>query len=426
MNRASPLGAPLPIDGRRLWADLMALAEITEPDRPYTRRAFTPRHAEGRAWLAARMRDAGLEVRTDAAGNLLGRRAGRTHDAPTLMLGSHSDTVPDGGRFDGIAGVIGALEVARALAERQTALEHALEVVDFLAEEPSEFGVSCVGSRGMVGALDAAMLARTASAGEALAAAIDRAGGSAARIETARRSDVAAFLELHIEQGPLLEARAVDFGVVTAIVGITRVEIALEGEAAHAGTTAMALRRDAAAAGAEAIVWIRERARALAARGAEHFVATVGAVDVRPGATNVVPRTMRLVVDARSERRELMEQFVGDLRAEMAQIAARERVVLARFEVVSDSSPAACDPALRAALESSARALGHSFLSMASGAGHDAAFLSRIAPMAMLFVPCRGGRSHCPEEWAAPTALADGAAVLLEAVLRIDAEAARR
>lgn len=426
ITTAAPAGTTLPIDGERLWGDLMALAEITEPGRPYTRRSFTGRYVEGRAWLAARMREAALDVRLDAAGNLIGRRAGRRHDAPTIMLGSHSDTVPDGGRFDGIAGVIAALEVARALGDRRIVLEHALEVVDFLAEEPSEYGVSCVGSRAMAGALDASLLARTGPGGERLGAAIDRVGGSVGQIDAARRGDVAAFFELHIEQGPLLEARGVDLGIVTAIVGITRIEITLAGEAAHAGTTSMALRRDAAAAGAEVMVWVRDRARALAAQGDGHFVATTGAVDVSPGAANVVPRTMRLVVDARSERRAAMEQFVPDLRAEVDRVAARERVAVAGFEVASDSAPAACDAELRGLLESSARMCGCSTIAMASGAGHDAAFLSRIAPMAMLFVACRGGRSHCPEEWAEPAALAAATGVLLDAVCRTDCARAHR
>lgn len=412
--------APL-VDGARLWDDLMALAQFTDPGRPYTRRSFSSHYAEGRAWLAARMRAAGLEVRLDAAGNLIGRRSGRSGNARTLMLGSHSDSVPDGGRFDGPAGVIAALEVARALGERRIDLAHALEVVDFLAEEPSDFGVSCIGSRAMVGALDDDMLARSGPRGDRLGAAIDRAGGRVARIAEARRDDVAAFLELHIEQGPVLEAHGIDFGVVTAIVGIARIEIELAGEAAHAGTTTMALRRDAAAAGAEAIVWVRERARALAVLGEGHFVATVGVAEVLPGAANVVPRTMRIVVDARSERRALMDPFVRELKTEVERIAARERVTVARFAVVSDSEPAACDAGLRAVLDASVKRRGHSAIAMASGAGHDAAFLARVAPMAMLFVPCRGGRSHCPEEWAEPAALAAGAEVLLDAVRRIDA-----
>lgn len=420
IGAAAPASAALPVDGQRVWGDLMALGEITEPGRPYTRRSFSGRYEEGRTWLADRMRAAGLDVRVDPAGNLIGRRAGRRRDAPTIMVGSHTDTVPDGGRFDGIAGVVAALEVARSLEDRRIVLEHPLEVVDFLAEEPSEYGVSCVGSRAMVGALDAGMLARTGPEGACLGAAIDRVGGSAGRIEAARRDDVTAFFELHIEQGPLLEARGIDFGVVTAIVGITRIEIVLAGEAAHAGTTSMALRKDAAAAGAEVMIWVRDRARALAARADGHFVATAGVVEVLPGAANVVPRTMRLVVDARSERRAAMEQFLRDLRAEVDRIAVRERVAVASFEVASDSAPAACDAELRAVLESSVGGFGFSSIAMASGAGHDAAFLARIAPMAMLFIPCLGGRSHCPEEWAEPAAVAAGTAALLDAVCRTD------
>lgn len=415
----------LPVDGGRMWSDLRALASITEPDRPWTRRSFTPRFLEGRAWLERRFREAGLSTRLDAAGNLIGRREGRVPGAPAIMLGSHSDTVPSGGRFDGVAGVIAALEVARALAAAGTELDHPLEIVDFLAEEPSEYGLSCVGSRGMAGALDGGLLELTGPGGERLDAAIDRVGGNVAALAQARRDDVAAFLELHIEQGPVLEATGTDVGIVTAIVGITRLEIVFSGQAGHSGTTPMDRRQDAGVAGARAMVWLRDEARALAAAGDGYFVATVGIAEVRPGGANVVPGEMRLVVDLRGERRGTMEDFLARLGAEMARIAGEEgaRVSVA---TLSDSLPAHCDATLRAALAASARSLGVSSLDMASGAGHDAAFLSRIAPAAMVFIPCREGRSHCPEEWTEPGQLAVGASVLLEAVRALDARLSRR
>ena len=245
----------------------MALAAITDPEKPYTRRSFSPRFLEGRAWLRRRFEEAGLAVRLDAGGNLIGRLEGSLADAKPIVIGSHSDTVPSGGRFDGPAGIIAALEVVRALREQGYKPRHPIEVVDFLAEEPSEYGVSCVGSRAMAGALDDAMLEARNAAGETLAAAIARIGGDPGRLDEARRENIAGYLELHIEQGVVLENNGVDLGLVTAIVGIARVEIVFEGAADHAGTTPMALRRDAGLAAARLILDVAAAAREFAAAG---------------------------------------------------------------------------------------------------------------------------------------------------------------
>jgi beta-ureidopropionase / N-carbamoyl-L-amino-acid hydrolase len=406
----------LPLDADRLWADVMALAAITEPDRPYTRRSFTPRFLEGRAFLAERFAAAGLKVRIDSAGNLIGRREGTDPAAGTIMIGSHSDTVPSGGRFDGIAGVVTALEIARAFDEARVPLRHALEVVDFLAEEPSDFGLSCVGSRGMVGRLGADHLTMTGPGGERLGSAIERMGGVPAQLAAARRDDVKAFFELHIEQGPVLETRAIDLGIVSSIVGITRLEIVFEGAADHAGTAPMDLRRDALVAAAETVVAIRRQAEALAGRGEGYFVATVGIVEVEPNASNVVPRRSRLVIDARTSHRPLIESFVASIDLASREAAAAARVERATFQRLSDTWPVACDEDLRRLLGTGAATFGFTCMDLASGAGHDAAFLAQVAPVAMVFVPCRDGKSHTPEEWADRDAIAAGAAVILEAV----------
>lgn len=407
------------IDQERMWADVMGLAAITDPQRPYTRRSFSPLFLKGRAWLRDRFAAAGLNVRTDPGGNLIGRMEGSHPALPAIMLGSHSDTVPSGGRFDGVAGLVAAVEVVRALGAGHR-LRHAVEVVDFLAEEPSEFDVSCVGSRAMAGLLLPDMLDYTAPNGERLGDAIDRVGGATQRLAEARRSDVAAYLELHIEQGVVLESKQTDVGVVTAIVGIARLEIVFQGAADHAGTTPMPLRRDAAVAAARAIAWAAERASSLAAAGRGHFVATAGIVEVEPNAANVVPGRARVVFDIRAEDCALSEEFIAELDGSTAAIARECGVERARFALLSDTAPIACDARLADALARSAARLGLSVLRLASGAGHDAAFLARIAPSAMLFVPCRGGKSHTPEEWADPGALAAGAAVLLETTRLID------
>src|ERR1700761_6322523 len=194
----------LSLDSDRLWADIMALAEITDPARPWTRRSFTALFLEGRAWLAQRFAEAGLVTRIDTAGNLIGRIEGNNPELGVIAIGSHSDTVPSGGRFDGIAGVATGLEIARALRDANVRLDHSLEIIDFLAEEPSEYGLSCVGSRGMAGVLDARMLAMTEPGGEPLREALCRVGGDPDTLDQAKRFDIKAFLELHIEQGIVL------------------------------------------------------------------------------------------------------------------------------------------------------------------------------------------------------------------------------
>jgi N-carbamoyl-L-amino-acid hydrolase len=415
------LTAPAVVDKRRLWADLMALGALTETERPYTRRAFSPLFAEGRALLSERLRGAGLAVRIDAAGNLIGRLQGADPAAGVIALGSHSDTVPRGGRFDGVAGVIAAVEVARAIAASGEQPRHSIEVIDCLAEEPTDFGLSCIGSRGLCGALDAAMLDMTSPAGQRLGDALRDVGGDPENLGAAIRSDLSAFLELHIEQGPVLEATGTAIGVVTSIVGIRRIEIVFTGEAAHAGTAPMDLRRDAGVAAAACMLEVRRKADALAAEAGAYFVATVGILQVEPGGSNVVPGRARLVIDARSSDPETTSRFAGHLDDFSAAAAAEFRVERSAFHTLSDGPPAACDPRLRDVLTAAAAHLDLSVRDIASGAGHDAAFLARICPAAMVFVPCLRGMSHTPDEWAEPDAVCAGAAVLLEAVRELDA-----
>lgn len=408
------------VDADRLWADVMALAQITEPAKPYTRRSFTPLFDEGRSWLKARFGEAGLTTRIDAAGNLIGRREGTDSAHGTIAIGSHSDTVPSGGRFDGIAGVAVGLEVARALRDGNTSLQHALEVVDFLAEEPSEYGLSCVGSRGMAGVLDDKMLSLTDPAGEPLRDAVRRVGGKPDRLADAARTDWRAFLELHIEQGIVLEQGRLYAGIVTSIAGIRRLEITYDGAADHAGSTPMNLRRDALVAAARTISFIRDRADAFECTGDRFFLATVGVLDVSPNAANVVPGQCRLVVDTRTSDAAFTDEFATALDHATREFATQARVERTSFEVLSNGLPVQCDPDLRKVLRRSAASLGLSTVDLASGAGHDAAFVSRFCPAAMLFIPCRAGKSHAPEEWAEPDALAAGAAILLDAVATLD------
>lgn len=405
-----------PIRSHRIGADIDALAAITEPHRPFTRRAFTPLFLEGRRWLEKAMQDAGAVTQIDPAGNLIGTIPGQRPELGTIMLGSHSDTVPDGGRFDGIAGVIAALEVARALREQGVVLDHNLEVVDFLAEEVSIFGVSCVGSRGMSGTRPKEWLAQK-SDGITLEQGIVQVGGNLHR--PAQRDDVKAFLELHIEQGPVLQDQQLDVGVVTAIAGITRVEIIVDGRADHAGTTPMASRQDALTTAAWIALGVEELGKALAS-GSEHFAATVGEFEMAPNAANVVPARVRMLIDARAEARNDMERFIDELRKGVAAISEKTGVAVAEPRIVSDNPPTPCNAEILDVLDAACKSAGARHRRMASGAGHDTAWMARITKAAMIFVPCKDGRSHSPDELASVDDIALGAAVLLDAVKTLD------
>lgn len=417
--------ANLPLDADRLWGDVMALADITDPARPYTRRSFTALFLEGRELLLKRFADAGLTTHIDTVGNLIGRLDGTNPALGVIALGSHSDTVPSGGRFDGIAGVATGLEVVRALRDAGIRLEHSIEVIDFLAEEPSEYGLSCVGSRGMVGLLDGKMLELTEPGGEKLRDALRRVGGDPDRLETARRNDIRAFLELHIEQGIVLESQSIDVGIVTSIVGIRRIEVIFDGAADHAGTTPLGLRHDALVAAARTVASVRDVGEQLAAETSGYFVATVGILNVEPNASNVVPGRCRLVIDARTTDPAMTARFVEIIDRASTAHAAAAKVTRAAFTTLSDGSPVTCDPALRDALHQGAQSLGLRATDLASGAGHDAAFMSRICPSAMIFVPCRNGKSHAPEEWSDRDEIAAGAAVMLQALKELDRSLAR-
>ncbi|CDN94943.1 Zn-dependent hydrolase [Agrobacterium tumefaciens] len=394
-------------------ADLDALAQITDPERPWTRRAFSPRFDEGRDYLRRRFLSEGLNVSTDAGGNLIGRREGTEPHVGTIMLGSHSDTVPDGGRFDGVAGVVVALEVARILSRRGVALRHNLAVVDFLAEEVSIFGVSCIGSRAMAGVLPQDWLRRI-SDGRDLATAIRDVGGKPESLEAPLADDLKAFLELHIEQGPVLEREKIALGVVTTIVGINRVEIEVKGRPDHAGTTPMGLRADALVAAARIVNEIERFATELSG-GPGHFTATVGEFEISPNAANVVPGRVRMLVDIRAERAEDKEAFVSWL---TGLDADGENTIEARL--ISANPGVQMDDGLQEMLAKAADGLDTPYRKMVSGAGHDAAFMARLCPSAMLFVPCRDGRSHCPEEWADAADLALAAEVLANTIMELD------
>lgn len=403
----------------RLAADVEALAAFTRRERPYTRRAFSDEDRAARAWLAERMAEAGLDVTVDAAANMIGRRAGRS-DGPPLMIGSHLDTVEAGGRFDGIAGVLAGLEVARGLAAAGHTLGRPLEVVNFTCEEPSEFGLSAIGSRAMSGKLDAATAARLRDVrGRSLEEAIDSVGGRAARLETARRAPgrLARYLELHIEQSDRLWEAGLAVGVVTAIAAPSRFRVAVRGRQDHAGGTPMAVRKDALAAAAELVLAV-ERLAGAAGRG---MVGTVGMLEVRPNMVNIVPGEVDLLADFRGIDAAAIAETLAGFEAAAAEVAARRGVAVELTPIVREQ-PLTIPPDMVEHAAAAAELVGVPYRRLTSGASHDANHMALLCPIGMLFVACREGRSHCPEEWAETGDLAAGTRVLLELLMRLDAE----
>ncbi|MEK8126550.1 Zn-dependent hydrolase [Paenibacillus filicis] len=405
-------------DPERLQRQIEALAAITNPEKPgWTRRPFTSWYAEGRQWLREQMLDAGLQVEIDAASNLIGRLPGTDPELKPIMVGSHTDTVTGGGRFDGIIGVLAGIELARSIHASGMKLRHPLHIVDFTAEEPSEFGISTIGSRGMVDNLPPDMLERTDVDGLVLRDAIQLAGGDPEQIpaQARRKGDVALYLELHIEQGPVLEQTGNKLGVVTGIVGIHRYRVTVDGEPNHAGTTPMAMRKDALTGASWLVLALEE----ICGRSyAEPVVGTVGKLAVEPNASNVVPGRVVFDLEVRSLDVPIMEELAR-LLAEKAEELRQTRGLSVGMELLSKSEPIRVSAEVRSLVEQ-ACAQTASTIELPSGAGHDANQLARIAPIGMIFVPSLGGRSHCPEEWTDYEEVALGVEALTKAVVQFD------
>lgn len=408
----------LTIDVERLQRDLTTLASFTEPgSRGVTRRLCSRAYRESREWLACLMADAHLDVRVDEAANLIGRRAGQDDEGPVLLVGSHSDTVTDGGAFDGALGVLAALEAARALRRTGIRLVHPLEVVDFLSEEVSDFGISAVGSRAMAGTLERAWLAHRAPNGITLAEAIGAMGGVPERVADATRfrGAVAAYLELHIEQGPLLWNRSVQIGVVAGIAGIRRYRAVITGRPDHVGTTPMDLRRDALAGAAEIVLLVERLCRA----AGPPLVGTVGRMIVTPNVGNVIPGSVEFVFELRAPGEEQLDRLAGALLREASALTTARGL---GWGCEASGFVPAIGPSRRLmdAIEEVTVQRGYSSMRLYSGAGHDASHIAGIADAGMIFVPCRDGRSHCSEEHVAREHLRPGVDVLAHAIILAD------
>lgn len=402
----------LRVNGGRVNSHLAGLSAFGKGPGGTSRVAYSDADLAGRRYTMDLMRAAGLTPRIDAIGNILARLEGRDPALPPILIGSHIDSVTNGGNYDGDVGSMGAIEVAQTLRESGTRLRHPLEVVIFQNEEGGT-----VGSRMMVEAPTGELLNTTARSGITIRDGIPRIGGDLARLETARkkRGDYRCYFELHIEQGGILDQEGIRIGVVEGIVGIRWFEVTFKGFANHAGTTPMDQRRDAMLAAAKFTVAVNEAIRAVPGRQ----VGTVGRLIAVPGTVNVIPGEVTLTVDLRDLAAETLTSFPPKFE-EMGRRIAGETNTTFAMRLLSTNEPAPTDVRLRGLIEQSARSLGLSTRTMPSGAGHDAQEIARIAPIGMIFVPSVGGVSHSPNELTRPEDVTNGTNVLLHSVLLAD------
>jgi allantoate deiminase len=379
--------------------DAIGIAPYSDSDDGLFRPFLGPGHRATIACVAQWMQAAGMTTRIDPAANLVGHYAGLAADAPVLLIGSHIDSVTDAGRYDGPLGIMLGIECVAGFADRGQRLPFAIEVIAFGDEEGSRFPASMLCSRAVAGTLDAAALAIADRDGVTLAAAMAEAGLDVRAMPGARRRPgaVIAYLEPHIEQGPMLEAEGLALGVVTGIAAQRRIAVTMTGTPGHAGTNSMALRRDALTAAAEAVLAVERIARAGVRDGSDDLVATVGRMQVRPGATNVVPGRVDFTIDVRAGLDGDRDAATTAIAAALAAIAQARGVALSVEETqVLAASP--CDPALTDRLARAVAAGGQAPRRLVSGAGHDAMVIADLAPTAMLFIRCGGGISHNPLE----------------------------
>ncbi len=412
------MATELKLDIDLLFAELAALARISEAEPPVvTRVVFSEADLRARGYVKGLCADAGLSVDEDAIGNTFARWQGTEPELAPIGTGSHIDAIPNAGSYDGTVGVLGGLEAIRALERAGFRPRRSIELVIFTAEEPTRFGIGCLGSRMMGHVLTpAAALALRDKQGNGLDELRTQAGFSGALESVAVPSGrFHQFVELHIEQGPLLEQEGIDLGLVTHIAAPASLRINIEGEGGHAGGKLMPGRKDALVGAAELILALESAAKST---GAMDTVGTVGVCEVFPGAVNSIPARVRLETDIRDIDGARRDRVLDALRDACADVAAR-RGVIVTTELVNADPPTACAPAILAALEESAIAAGKSYKRMVARAYHDSSFVACIAPVAMLFIPCRGGVSHRPDEYASPEWIAGGVDVLARTLARL-------
>lgn len=404
----------LAINGDRLNDSINRLARIgKQPSGSICRIAFTPETLQARYLVQQWMIEAGLAPRIDAAGNLIGRYAGCFEDAPALGTGSHIDTVPSGGKFDGVLGVLGGIEVVRTLRDHQIRLNHPIEVIAFTDEENT-----MIGCQAMAGTVLADSPERyRAKSGEPIQDCLEAIGGNWDEIRTAKRSrsDLAAFVELHVEQGAVLERTGHQIGVVQGVVGIQRQAITITGQANHAGTTPMDMRQDALVAAAQIVLAVQ----AIALKMPSQPVATVGYMDVLPNAVNIVPGKVELTVDMRDLYTDCLDEMLQLLHQEIQAIAIATHTQI-EIRPLLCVEPTLAANSIQQTITTVCQQLGLSSHSMPSRAGHDSLEIGRITDMGMIFVPSQAGVSHSEAEYTSPEQCTQGATVLLHTLMALD------
>lgn len=408
------------ISADRISALFAEIESFTDPDFDgWTRTVFSSSYQEERQWMRRQFKDSGLQdVHVDAAGNIVGVLPGRNPFAEPIVLGSHTDTVERGGRFDGVVGVLGALEVVQRFRESGHFLDRPLMVIDFFGEEANPFGLTCLGSRSLVGHLAAQDLERVDPEGKRLGDALRAVGMDPSGIlgmNTGRPAKWHAYLELHIEQSDSLERAGCEIGVVTAVAGIKRLLARYLGQYDHAGGARMRTRKDALLAAASSALVLNE----FACGNPGYAVATTTHIDSLQSAQNVVPGKAELRAEVRSTDAPWFTSVDRDL-TQRVSARAQEFGCEVDLEWFLDNEIVQTDPTLQQNIVEASRSLGLSWMAVPSGATHDSVHISRIAPMGMIFVPSVGGRSHCPEEMTPQRDILNGIAVLEESVRLAD------
>ncbi len=403
------------INSARLWNDIIESGKIGGTDKGgLCRLALSDEDRRVREWFVEVCRTEGCEVRFDELGNLFARRPGRRSDLHPIAIGSHLDSQPTGGRFDGVLGVLAGLEVVRTLNEHGIQTEHPVEIIDWTNEEGARFAPAMQGSGVFAGALEKETIFSCRDReGRVFAEELDRIGFRGDDICGDHPLD--AYFELHIEQGPILEAEKKVIGVVGGVQGMRWYDLTLEGSASHAGTTPMKLRRDAAVAAAEIIVAVNR----LAGEIGQGALATTGVIDAYPNSRNVVPSRVFMTVDLRHTEVEVLDRMEESLKEAVATICSK-RQISEKLDRLWDSPPVKFDVECVDAVREAAKKGEHPLREIVSGAGHDAVYVSRVAPTAMIFIPCKDGISHNEIESATPEHVGAGASVLLETVLLRD------
>lgn len=401
---------------QRIEQTIEEINQFNSSHRGVTRLAYSEEEQKAKQFLIQLCEQEGLYVRTDACGNVIARREGRNSDLPAVACGSHLDSVIQGGKYDGTVGVVAALEVIRRLNEKGIATEHPIELICFTAEESARFGVSTIGSKAMAGLVEAAELSGLRDKqGVSIAEAFSACGLNIDRLAECKRGreQLKAFFEVHIEQGLTLETENRKIGIVTGIAAPTRLHVHIEGRAAHSGSTAMHLRKDALLGAAEIALALERAAKKEADNGT---VATVGVLDVEPGAMNIVPGTVNMKIDIRGTSSRSKSNVLNELFKHFSRVE-RERSLSVKWQILSDEEPVQLDDEVIKNLADMSKDLQLSYRQMPSGAGHDAMNMARICPTGLIFIPSVGGVSHHPDEY---TSIADIAAGidLLEMAIR--------